>query len=44
KPTSKPRPHQSVTSQGNLTSYTIRSLIHAGRLKDHLTATTYPLR
>ena len=28
----------------NLTSYTIRSLIHAGPLKDHLTATTYPLR
>ena len=24
----------------NLTSYTIRSLIHTGRLKDHLTATT----
>ena len=24
----------------NLTSYTIRSLIHAGRLKDHLAATT----
>ena len=24
----------------NLTSYTIRSLIHAGRLKDHLTTTT----
>ena len=24
----------------NLTHYTIRSLIHAGRLKDHLTATT----
>ena len=24
----------------NLTSYTIRSLIHAGRLKDHLTAST----
>ena len=24
----------------NLTNYTIRSLIHAGRLKDHLAATT----
>ena len=24
----------------NLTSYTIRSLIHTGRLKDHLTTTT----
>ena len=24
----------------NLTHYTTRSLIHAGRLKDHLTATT----
>ena len=24
----------------NLTHYTIRSLIHTGRLKDHLTATT----
>ncbi len=24
----------------NLTHYTIRSLIHAGRLKDHLTTTT----
>jgi Transposase and inactivated derivatives len=24
----------------NLTDYTIRSLIHAGRLKDHLIATT----
>ena len=24
----------------NLTNYTIRSLIHTGRLKDHLTTTT----
>jgi hypothetical protein len=24
----------------NLTHYTIRSLIHTGRLKDHLTTTT----
>ena len=28
----------------NLTSYTIRSLIHAGRLKDHLTTTTQTRR
>ena len=28
----------------NLTHYTIRSLIHTERLKDHLTATTKPSR
>jgi len=28
----------------NLTHYTIRSLIHTGRLKDHLTTTTQTSR